>query len=168
MSASASAMMSKLFSRKSRSNRVAPGASSPPDTASASSSPDLGSASASASDDTDDMTFEKLPKTERLLRRRIIRRQITHLNNEKAKAKKEKDFTRAEKLSTDIEQQQRDASAMDAQHYILSKQETDTRRVKNKLELQKASAKVGPSGGRRTRRHKKSRTRRRHKKSRKY
>jgi hypothetical protein len=151
---------------------VAPDDSLSPYTASASSSPHIGSASASASAsasvDTDDMIFETLPKTERSLRLRIIRRKIDDLKNEKAKANNVKDLARVAKLSKDIEEQQQHLSVMEAQDDIITRQETAKRRVKSKLELRKASAKVAPSGGRRTRKHKKSRTRRRHKKSRKY
>jgi hypothetical protein len=188
MSASASAMMSKIFSRRSRNKRVAPEDTITP-IVSASLSPEPGFADIDEDGvpiilPYDDITNDTLQinhgkELDKLYTSAAVRKKKTDLTTRKSALEKniqriinnindETDESRKKKLRAVKKTLETNLSILQAAIDHLK-----TRRI-DLFAHEKRSRKtsqVAPSGGRRsrrTRKHKKSRTRRRHKKSRKY
>jgi hypothetical protein len=138
---------------------VAPDASVSPDTASASSSPDTGFASASPD--------SSLSSDDQKAIIRVIKSNLNNLRNKKSMAEKKKNNqVEIDFLTNAIAKKEDELATKQALHDSRSRPEHATKRFFARRS--RNTAQVAPSGGKRTRKHKKSRTRRKHKKSRKY
>jgi hypothetical protein len=132
-------------------------------------SPGTGSASASASPDTasasPDSDFSSFSSDDQRGIIRLVESDLSTLKNQKRVAKQRKN-NQAEinRLTIAIKEKDNELATKKA---LRESTDRPARAIK-RFFARHNSDQVAPSGGRRTRRHKKSRTRRRHKKSRKY